>query len=253
MTYLICVAGIYPSQGGGIDFSMPFIGEIVAFAGTTAPRGWMIAAGQTLAISQNTALFSLLGTTYGGDGITTFSLPDLRDRAVVNAGASAALGTINLGQVYGLDGITLLASNIINPAGDHAPVVTAADFTATHGQNIAVSSLFSVTDADNDTITAYQFWDDTADPASGHWVVGGVAQPAGQWIDMTPAQFASATFQSGSGSDDLFVRAYDGLKWGDYKEFHVIAPIDAGPTVSVANLTTTIHAQIYAGGSLFSN
>jgi microcystin-dependent protein len=114
MTYLICVSGIFPSQGGGIDFSQPFLGEIVAFAGVTAPRGWMIAAGQALAINQNQALFSLLGTTYGGDGRTTFRLPDLRDHAVVNAGTSAALGTISLGQTYGNDNITLLASNIID-------------------------------------------------------------------------------------------------------------------------------------------
>jgi microcystin-dependent protein len=252
MTYLIAVSGIFPSQGGGIDPSLPYVGEIVAFAGVTAPSGWMIAAGQTLAISQNDALFSLLGTTYGGDGTTTFNLPDLRDRTVVNAGANATLGTISPGQVYGRDSITLLANNIIDPVNDHAPLAAAADFTATANQNIAASSLFSVTDADSDAITAYQFWDSTADPASGHWVVGGAAQPTGQAINVTSAQLAGATFQSGSGSDDLWVRASDGIAWGAWTEFHVDAPTDAGPTVSVANLQA-MHGQIFLGSALFSN
>jgi microcystin-dependent protein len=114
MTYLICVSGIFPSQNGGIDYSRPFIGEIVAFAGTTAPPGWMIAAGQSLQINTNQALFSLLGFTYGGNGTTTFKVPDLQDHAVVNAGTSAGLGTINVGMSYGNDNITLLASNIID-------------------------------------------------------------------------------------------------------------------------------------------
>ena len=67
---------------------------------------------------------------------------------------------------------------LINPSLNHAPVVTAHDFTASHDQNIAASSLFSVSDADNDVMTKYQFWDSTADPASGHWVVNGLAQGA---------------------------------------------------------------------------
>ena len=83
------------------------------------------------------------------------------------------------------------------------PIVVAPNYTATHKQNVGATSLFSVSDADNDTITAYQFWDSTADPASGHWVVGGAAQTAGHAIDVTVAQIASATFQSGSGPDHL--------------------------------------------------
>src|SRR5207244_12862473 len=73
----------------------------------------------------------------------------------------------------------------VNAPIDHAPVVSASDVTATHGQDIAASSLFTVSDADNDTITHYQFWDSTADPASGHWVDRGVAQAANIPIDVT--------------------------------------------------------------------
>ncbi|HCQ16454.1 MAG TPA: phage tail protein, partial [Cryomorphaceae bacterium] len=62
------------------------LGEVRIFAGNFAPRGWAFCAGQLLAISQNSALFSLLGTTYGGDGRTTFALPDLRGRAPIGVG-----------------------------------------------------------------------------------------------------------------------------------------------------------------------
>ncbi|MBA2401005.1 MAG: M10 family metallopeptidase C-terminal domain-containing protein, partial [Bradyrhizobium sp.] len=85
------------------------------------------------------------------------------------------------------DGIVASASLI---SSNHAPVVTASDFTATHNQNIAASSLFSVTDADSDTITSYQFWDSTADATSGHFVVGGVAQGTNQNINVSAGQLA---------------------------------------------------------------
>lgn len=88
-----------------------------------------------------------------------------------------------------------------------------------------------MSDADNDTITAYQLWDSTADPSSGHWMVGGIAQNPGQAIAITAAQLSSTTFQSGSGSDDLWVQASDGATWGAWKEFRVNAPVDNAPNV----------------------
>src|SRR5262245_8424748 len=109
----------------------------------------------------------------------------------------------------------------LTPPVNHAPVATASDFAATHNQNIAASSLFSVTDSDGDAITQYQLWDSTSDPASGHWVVGGVAQGTNQNINVSAAQLSSTTFQSGSGSDDLWVRAFDGTTWSSWTEFHV--------------------------------
>jgi hypothetical protein len=136
---------------------------------------------------------------------------------------------------------------------DNAPVVTPAssNIGAMHGQNLAMSSLFSVFDADHDTITAYQFWDSTADPASGYWLVGGSQQPAGQAINVTPTQFSSATFQSGSGSDDLWARASDGTMWGAWQEFHVNAPLDNAPVVHGNDTGLTLGNSITAG-SLFS-
>jgi len=105
---------------------------------------------------------------------------------------------------------------------DHAPVVTASDFNATLNQTVAAASLFSVADADNDSIAKYQFWDSTANASSGHWSVGGVAQGTNTAIDVTAAQLASTTFQGGSVPDDLWVRANDGLQWSQWQEFHWI-------------------------------
>ncbi len=72
--------------------SDPFLGEIRAFSFLYVPRGWAVCSGQLLPINQNQALFSILGTTYGGDGITTFALPDLRGRTAVHVGLTIALG-----------------------------------------------------------------------------------------------------------------------------------------------------------------
>ena len=137
------------------------------------------------------------------------------------------------------------------PAANHAPVVTASDFSATHNQNIAASSLISVADADNDTITAYRFWDSTTDATSGHFVVGGVAQGTNQNIDVSAAQLSSATFQSGAVSDDLWVQAFDGIAWSAWKEFHVNPPVNHAPVATASDFSAT-HNQNIAAGSLFS-
>ncbi|MGY4628274.1 hypothetical protein [Bradyrhizobium sp. USDA 4486] len=137
------------------------------------------------------------------------------------------------------------------PFADHAPVVGASDFAATHNQNIAASGLFTATDVDGDTITNYQLWDSTTDPSSGHWVVGGVSQGSNVAIDVSAAQLATTTFQSGSGSDDLWVRANDGTLWGAWKEFHVNAPIDNAPVVNASDVNA-IHGQNIAAGTLFT-
>lgn len=101
----------------------PFLSEIQIFAFNFAPRGWAMCNGQILSIAQNTALFSLLGTTYGGNGQTTFALPDMRGRAPIHAGNSGQ-GTYSLGQVGGSQAVTLIQSQI--PAHTHAVVATSA-------------------------------------------------------------------------------------------------------------------------------
>jgi len=94
-----------------------FIGEIIMFAGTFAPRNWAFCAGQLLSISQNTALFSILGTTYGGNGQTTFALPDLRGRVPVGAGQGPGLADISLGEQAGTPTVTLLTTQM--PSHNH--------------------------------------------------------------------------------------------------------------------------------------
>src|SRR6187399_1257120 len=107
--------------------SEPFLAEIVMFAGNFAPRGWAFCQGQILAISQNTALFSLLGTTYGGNGQTTFALPDLRGRVPVGTGQGPGLPTMDLGQVGGEPTHTLITTEM--PAHQHALPCSADDAT----------------------------------------------------------------------------------------------------------------------------
>ena len=94
------------------------IGEIKMFAGNFAPRGWAFCEGQLLPISQNSALFSILGTTYGGDGRTTFALPDLRGRAPVHAGKSPYLNEVRLGQMGGAEALELRIVNVLKEGTD---------------------------------------------------------------------------------------------------------------------------------------
>src|SRR4051812_4210500 len=101
--------------------SEPFLAEIVMFAGNFAPRGWAFCNGQILSIAQNTALFSLLGTTYGGNGQTTFSLPDFRGRSPVGTGQGPGLATIDLGEVSGAEAVTLLTTQM--PVHTHTAAV----------------------------------------------------------------------------------------------------------------------------------
>ena len=95
-----------------------YIGEIRMFAGTFAPRGWAFCEGQLLSIAQYTALFSLLGTTYGGDGRTTFALPDLRGRVPMHPGQGPGLSLRRLGEKGGVEQHTLTTQEL--PPHTHA-------------------------------------------------------------------------------------------------------------------------------------
>ena len=95
----------------------PFIGQIIQFGGNFAIRGYALCNGQILSIAQNTALFSILGTTYGGDGQQTFGLPDLRGRVAIHFGQGPGLSDYQLGQRAGTENTTLVAGNL--PAHNH--------------------------------------------------------------------------------------------------------------------------------------
>lgn len=111
----------------------PFIGQIMMFAGNFAPRGWALCDGTLLAISQNSALFSILGTTYGGNGQTTFALPDLRGRVAVHPGNGPGLTPRTLGESSGTESVTLLANQLpphnhtLNVVNDDSKSGTAAN------------------------------------------------------------------------------------------------------------------------------
>src|SRR5207248_1985274 len=106
---------------------------------------------------------------------------------------------------------------------NHAPLVSASDRSVAHGANPAASTLFSVSDADSDTITKYQFWDSNSAPASGHITINGTAQAASQYIDVLAAQIGQTTFVAGSSSavDQIWARANDGLMWSDWHSLNV--------------------------------
>lgn len=92
--------------------SEPFLGEIRAFGFDFAPRRWALCNGQLLSIQQNSALFSLLGTNYGGNGITNFQLPDLRSRAGITFGQGPGLSPYVIGEPSGTENVTLLSTQI---------------------------------------------------------------------------------------------------------------------------------------------
>jgi microcystin-dependent protein len=106
--------------------STPFLGMIILVPYNFAPRGWAFCNGQILSISQNTALFSLLGTTYGGNGQTTFALPDLRGRVPISSGQGPGLNDYTLGEVSGSETHTLL----ITEMPIHTHVVSLSGVTA---------------------------------------------------------------------------------------------------------------------------
>lgn len=106
----------------------PFVAEIRVFPFNFPPRGWAFCDGQLLAISQNTALFSLLGTTYGGNGKSNFALPDLQGRSPMHPGQGPGLSLHDLGESGGSDTVTLLESEM--PSHAHAVQASYADGTS---------------------------------------------------------------------------------------------------------------------------
>jgi microcystin-dependent protein len=120
--------------------SMQFVAEIRAFAGSVIPDGWMACNGQLLRVEQGTALFSLIGNRFGGDGKTTFALPNLNGRAAMGAGAGSGLSNRNLGEAVGAETVRAGTENL--PPHTHAVNVSTltANTTNSSGGSIARSS-----------------------------------------------------------------------------------------------------------------
>ena len=115
----------------------PFVGEIRMFGGNFAPTGWAFCNGQLLPIAQNTALFSLLGTMYGGDGRTTFGLPNLQARSPIHQGQGPGLTPRNVGEIGGSAQVTLTADQV--PTHHHALQAASAAGTGTRGGTVGLA------------------------------------------------------------------------------------------------------------------
>lgn len=130
-----------------------FIGIVKLFAGSFAPRGWAFCDGSLLNVAQNAALFSILGTTYGGNGTTNFALPDLRSRVAVGAGTGPGQQPVVAGQAAGSASVTLNAQQL--PAHTHAQQLSAsAATTNTPAAGLAVAQTNAMVDTTTDAVTA---------------------------------------------------------------------------------------------------
>ncbi|OSY89527.1 hypothetical protein WH52_02525 [Tenacibaculum holothuriorum] len=119
----------------------PFLGQIILFAGNFAPRGWALCDGQLLAINQNSALFSILGTMYGGDGRTTFGLPDLRGRLPIHVGQGPGLTPVSQGQKGGSEHVTLTIPNLPPHSHDVEIAVNNGNGDAASPDKLNISSI----------------------------------------------------------------------------------------------------------------
>jgi microcystin-dependent protein len=134
-----------------------FIGVVKNFYGNFSTTGWILFNGQIISIAQNTALFSILGTTYGGNGQTTFALPDLRGRAPIGWGQGPGLSNYDQGQSSGTENTSILISNM--PAHNHVATSTlslnASNAAATVATPVAGNALGAGKDVNTDPVSMY--------------------------------------------------------------------------------------------------
>ena len=126
--------------------SEPFIGQVTMFAGNFAPRGWALCDGQLLAISSNQALFSILGTTYGGDGRTTFALPGLRGRTPIHQGSGPGLPPYALGQKGGAESVVLTTNELpqhTHTIGNLRAAASPADASVPTGNSLGMAPAYN--------------------------------------------------------------------------------------------------------------
>ncbi len=123
-----------------------YVGEIRVFAGSFAPYGWALCDGSSIPINSNTLLFSIIGTTYGGDGVNTFALPDLKGRVPIGSGQAPGLSNYALGEKGGEESVTLTNSNMPIHAHNAAVLVNSQNTTAvlpSNNSSIATSGMYS--------------------------------------------------------------------------------------------------------------
>ena len=159
--------------------SQPYVGEIRMFGGNFAPEGWALCNGQLMSIAENTTLFQLIGTTYGGDGQNTFALPDLQGRFPVHQGNGLGLSAV-IGQKAGTETVTLTVSQI--PAHNHS-----ANCAAGGGTTASPVGAYWSTDPEGNTAAYYE----TPDSQMAHTEAGGAIGNTGGGVphdNMQPFQ-----------------------------------------------------------------
>jgi microcystin-dependent protein len=166
--------------------------EIRMFAGNFPPQSWAFCHGQVQAIADNTALFALLGTTYGGDGQTTFNLPDLRSRVPVHTGQGAGLSSYQLGQMGGTESVTLTAVNV----GGHTHAVTgnAAIAIALSGEGTTAVAVNNFPAGNGDAIYSTTTDNSVMAPASLSGVTVAAQTPSGNTPINTVQPYVAMNF-----------------------------------------------------------
>jgi microcystin-dependent protein len=202
VTYLIRTAGIFPSFSG--SGNVDFIGQIVPFAGGFVPDGFLQANGEELPIADYPALFSLIGTTYGGDGVTTFALPDLSGRTVVGTTSQAPIG-VYLGQETSLlnSQLPVAAGGSGQPVDNHEPSAALTYLISLQG--IFPSSSGGSVDPDNQYLGEIVAF-------AGNFVPGGWAQAAGQLLPINQNQALFALLGTMYGGDGRVTFALPDLR-----------------------------------------
>ncbi len=162
--------------------SDPYLGQITAFGFNFQPRGWLLCQGQILSIASNTALFALLGTNYGGNGQTTFALPDLRGRVIIGQGQGPGLSDYVIGEVGGSETVTLLSSQMpmhthtLAASSGGTKASTLAGTESVPGTNSAVTLAVP---SDADTRAAVNLYNNDAAPTVTLTGSGGAASQTG--------------------------------------------------------------------------
>lgn len=150
----------------------PFIGEIKMVGFNFAPNGWALCNGQLLAIAQNQALFSLLGTTFGGDGVRTFGLPNLQSRVPIHQGQGQGLSPYSMGQVGGAENVTLLQNQM--PMHNHLVGVNNTLGTASDPTNAILAKPYTGEVRNPTAVPAY-----SSASATGNLSANAVSQTGG--------------------------------------------------------------------------
>jgi microcystin-dependent protein len=165
--------------------SQPYVGEIRMFAGNFAPAGWMLCQGQLLPISENETLFQLIGTTYGGDGQSTFGLPNLSSRVPVHAGTSGGTTRV-IGETGGVEQVTLTTQQIPN----HTHAATCVSGTNTGSAATPAGNIW----ASQASVAVYADQPPTDAMNTGAVGIAGGSQPHDNMMPFLPLNFIISLF-----------------------------------------------------------